>query len=94
MTDTKEASAKLVRDFLGSRQARSLETICSGFADDSVYHNVPVEPIEGIAAIRAIRCQARYRHTGRRARPGAPRARRPLHHERRPQSCAAGDRCV
>jgi limonene-1,2-epoxide hydrolase len=53
MTDTKEASEKLVRDFLESWQARSLETICSGFADDAVYHNVPVEPIEGIAGIRA-----------------------------------------
>jgi limonene-1,2-epoxide hydrolase len=54
MTDTKEASEKLVRDFLGSWQGRSLEAICSGFADDAVYHNVPVEPIEGIAGIRAI----------------------------------------
>jgi limonene-1,2-epoxide hydrolase len=54
MTDTKEASEKLVRDFLGSWQARSLESICSHFADDAVYHNVPVEPIEGMAGIRAI----------------------------------------
>ncbi len=53
MTETKEASEKLVRDFLGSWQGRSLETICSGFADDGVYHNVPVKPIEGIAGIRA-----------------------------------------
>jgi limonene-1,2-epoxide hydrolase len=54
MTDTKEASEKLVRDFLGSWQARSLESICAGFADDAVYHNVPVEPIEGIAGIRSV----------------------------------------
>lgn len=54
MTDTKEASEKVVRDFLGSWEARSLETICSGFADDAVYHNVPVAPIEGIAGIRGI----------------------------------------
>lgn len=54
MTDTKEASEKVVRDFLGSWEARSLETICSGFADDAVYHNVPVAPIEGIAVIRGI----------------------------------------
>ncbi len=53
MTDTKEASEKLVRDFLGAWPARSLEAICGGFADDAVYHNVPVEPIEGIADIRA-----------------------------------------
>lgn len=54
MTDTKEASEKVVRDFLGSWEARNLETICSGFADDAVYHNVPVAPIEGIAGIRGI----------------------------------------
>ncbi|KQH78532.1 MULTISPECIES: limonene-1,2-epoxide hydrolase family protein [Mycobacterium] len=54
MTDTKEASEQVVRDFLGSWEARSLDTICSGFADDAVYHNVPVAPIEGIAGIRGI----------------------------------------
>ncbi|GAB7142370.1 limonene-1,2-epoxide hydrolase family protein [Mycobacterium riyadhense] len=54
MTDTKEASEQLVRDFLGSWEARSLETIGSGFANDAVYHNVPVEPIEGIVGIRGI----------------------------------------
>ncbi|GAY17172.1 limonene-1,2-epoxide hydrolase family protein [Mycobacterium sp. shizuoka-1] len=54
MVDTKEASEKLVRDFLGSWEDRDLEVICSAFADDAVYHNVPVAPIEGIAGIRAI----------------------------------------
>lgn len=54
MTDTKEASEHLVRDFLGSWEARSLDHICSGFADDAVYHNVPVQPIEGIAGIREV----------------------------------------
>ncbi len=54
MADTKQASEKLVRDFLGSWEGRDLETICGAFADDAVYHNAPVEPIEGIAGIRAI----------------------------------------
>ena len=54
MTDTKEASEKLVRDFLGSWEGRDLETICGAFADDAVYHNTPVAPIEGIDGIRAI----------------------------------------
>ncbi|UXA04735.1 nuclear transport factor 2 family protein [Mycobacterium sp. SMC-2] len=54
MADTKEASEALVRDFLGSWQGRSLDSICRGFADDAVYHNVPVEPVEGIAGIRAV----------------------------------------
>jgi limonene-1,2-epoxide hydrolase len=54
MTDTKHDSEKLVRDFLGSWEDRDLEVICAAFADDAVYHNVPVAPIEGIAGIRAI----------------------------------------
>ncbi|OBI98816.1 limonene-1,2-epoxide hydrolase [Mycobacterium alsense] len=54
MTDTKQASERVVRDFLGSWQGRDLDAICGGFADDAVYHNVPVEPIAGIAGIRAI----------------------------------------
>lgn len=54
MTATKQASEKLVRDFLGSWEGRDLDTICGAFADDAVYHNVPVAPIEGIAGIRAI----------------------------------------
>jgi limonene-1,2-epoxide hydrolase len=54
MTPTKQASEKLVRDFLGSWEGRDLDTICGAFADDAVYHNVPVKPIEGIAGIRAI----------------------------------------
>lgn len=54
MPDTKQASERVVRDFLGSWQDRSLDSICSGFAPDAVYHNVPVEPIEGIAGIRAV----------------------------------------
>ena len=54
MSDTKQASERVVRDFLGSWQARSLDDICSGFAGDAVYHNVPVKPIAGIADIREI----------------------------------------
>lgn len=54
MTDSKEASEKLVRDFLGSWQGRNLDTICGAFAENAVYHNVPVKPIEGMAGIRGI----------------------------------------
>ena len=54
MSDTKQASERLVRDFLGSWEGRDLETICGAFADDAIYHNTPVAPIKGIAGIRAI----------------------------------------
>lgn len=42
MTETAENSEQIVRDFLGSWESRNLDTICDGFADDAVYHNVPV----------------------------------------------------
>ncbi len=54
MIATKEASEKLVRDFLGAWTTGDLDTICSAFASDAVYHNVPVKPIHGIEGIRAI----------------------------------------
>jgi limonene-1,2-epoxide hydrolase len=54
MSDNKQASERLVRDFLGSWKGRDLDTICGVFSDDAVYHNVPVKPIEGIGGIRAI----------------------------------------
>lgn len=53
-TDTPEASEKLVRDFLGAWTGRNIETLCGFFADDAVYHNVPVAPIVGSAGIRQI----------------------------------------
>lgn len=52
--DTKEASEKLVRHFLGAWTGRNIDTLCACFADDAVYHNVPVAPIKGIAGIRQI----------------------------------------
>jgi limonene-1,2-epoxide hydrolase len=54
VTDTSEASEKLVRDFLGAWVDGDIETLCSAFAHDAIYHNVPVKPIEGIDGIRAI----------------------------------------
>lgn len=54
MIETKQSSEKLVRDFLGAWPGRDLEILCGAFADDAVYHNVPVKPIEGIAGIRSI----------------------------------------
>ncbi|GAT12564.1 limonene-1,2-epoxide hydrolase [Mycolicibacterium novocastrense] len=54
MTDTAQATETLVRDFLDAWTTRDLDTICSAFADDAVYHNVPVDPVAGITDIRAI----------------------------------------
>ena len=54
VTDTKEASEQLVRAFLGSWTSRNINSICGYFADDAVYHNVPVAPTKGIDGIRQI----------------------------------------
>ena len=103
MTDTKQASEKLVRDFLGSWEGRDLETICGAFADDAVYHNAPVEADRGhrrhprdLSGVprRVRRSQARCRHAGGRTGPGARRARRLLHHERRHKGRAPRHRRV
>ena len=47
-------SKQLVLDFLASWQGRDIDYIMSFFSEDSVYHNVPVEPLKGVAPIRAI----------------------------------------
>lgn len=44
--------ATIVRDFLGAWPRRDLEELMSFFAPDAVYHNVPVAPCIGAAAIR------------------------------------------
>jgi limonene-1,2-epoxide hydrolase len=45
---------KRVRALLDAFNANDLERILSFFADDALYHNVPVAPVRGIAAIRAV----------------------------------------
>lgn len=52
--DSPEACERLVRGFLDSWSGTSVEAITRYFAEDAVYHNVPVQPIHGIAAIRQI----------------------------------------
>lgn len=45
---------QVVRAFLAAVDANDLERILSFFAEDAVYHNVPVAPVTGIPAIRAV----------------------------------------
>jgi limonene-1,2-epoxide hydrolase len=49
MADTPE---RIVRDFCGAWTRRDLDELMRPFAVDAVYHNVPVEPVRGAAAIR------------------------------------------
>lgn len=47
-------SRKLVLDFLACWQERDIERLMGFFSEQSVYHNVPVAPIGGLAGIRRI----------------------------------------
>lgn len=56
MTKTMDAQSaeKFVVDFLMSWDKRDIDHIMSFFAEDAVYHNVPVDPIAGLEDIRQI----------------------------------------
>jgi limonene-1,2-epoxide hydrolase len=43
----------IVRDFCDSWAAGDRDATLAFFADDAVYHNIPVDPVVGIDAIRA-----------------------------------------
>ncbi len=44
---------ELVTRFCKAWPALDLDEIMSFFADDAVYHNIPVDPVQGVEAIRA-----------------------------------------
>lgn len=44
---------RIVRDFCQAFSRQDLPELLGYFADDAVYHNVPLEPAEGRAAIEA-----------------------------------------
>jgi limonene-1,2-epoxide hydrolase len=45
---------ELVRSFVAAFNANDLARIMAFFAEDAVYHNIPVQPVQGTAAIRAV----------------------------------------
>ena len=49
----RDTAIDLVQAFCDSWATGDLDTIMSFFADDAVYHNIPVEPVHGADAIRA-----------------------------------------
>ena len=44
---------KIVHDFCKAFESKNLESIMGYFTDDAVYHNIPMKPVSGKAAIRA-----------------------------------------
>ena len=45
---------RIVRDFCEAWSRADVDAIVEAFADDAVYHNIPMAPLEGKAAIRAF----------------------------------------
>ena len=44
----------VVRELIAAFNANDVDRVLAFFAADAVYHNVPVEPVSGTAAIRAV----------------------------------------
>ena len=44
----------VVREFCAAWGRADLEAIMAAFAEDAVYHNIPMEPCNGLEAIRAF----------------------------------------
>ena len=44
---------QIVRDFCDAWSRGDLDAILAGFAEDATYHNIPMEPLVGLDAIRA-----------------------------------------
>lgn len=45
---------EIVRSFIAAFNANDLARIMSFLTEDAVYHNIPVQPAQGTAAIRAV----------------------------------------
>ena len=44
----------IVEDFIAAFNANDLDKIMSFFAEDAIYHNMPMAPVEGLEAIRGV----------------------------------------
>ncbi len=53
MSET-ETNDQIVTDFCAAWGEGNIEAIVATFADDAVYHNIPMDPIEGKEAIAAV----------------------------------------
>jgi limonene-1,2-epoxide hydrolase len=51
---SEKESLDLVRRFCASWEAGDIRAIVAFFADDAVYHNMPIQPIQGKDAIKGV----------------------------------------
>ena len=45
---------EIVEDFIAAWGRQDIDGVMSFFTPDAVYHNIPVDPVSGTAAIRAV----------------------------------------
>jgi limonene-1,2-epoxide hydrolase len=45
---------KIVNDFINAWPRKNIDELMEFFSEDAVYHNIPMEPAKGKAAIRAV----------------------------------------
>jgi limonene-1,2-epoxide hydrolase len=48
------SAEQVVRDFCAAASSRDPEVLRTFFADDVIYHNIPMDPAEGIEATMAV----------------------------------------
>ncbi len=44
----------IIRDFVDAFNANDLERIMAFFEPEAIYHNIPIEPVQGVEAIRGV----------------------------------------
>jgi limonene-1,2-epoxide hydrolase len=52
MSNSAVSPDQIVREFCEAWGRNDLDAIVSAFADDAVYHNIPMAPVAGVEAIR------------------------------------------
>jgi limonene-1,2-epoxide hydrolase len=54
MSSNSDANMAIVDDFVSAFNANDLDGIMSFFAEAAVYHNIPMDPVTGVEAIRGV----------------------------------------
>ena len=48
------SNSDVIRDFVSAWNRRDLDAVMEFFTPDCVYHNIPIDPVQGTEAIRAM----------------------------------------
>jgi len=48
------SNSQIVKDFIAAWNEKDIDKVMSFFTPDSVYHNMPLEPVSGTDAIRGV----------------------------------------